>query len=250
MINDRYMSGPYTMDSYIRGYNDGFYSGTKRNPYLDVSPEARGYVDGYAAGREDSSVSRFGEVERQKVQVSQRERGLRMSRGQFSMSEGELVDIEPIVNVNLPQKATGQQHEEVRFEAFNMGIDHQSDGSDLGQDLRDQDFDHWMEWVRDEMAPNWLDETEDGRYDLDGFDNPVLQRLAESAQEGYAAGWQHALTPEAPINSDDDINLTATEIERSREWNRGWEECQASDTPCPTADDHDYGGFHDDDKVE
>ena len=118
MINDRYMSGPYTMDSYIRGYNDGFYSGVNHNPYLDVSPEARGYVDGYAAGREDSSVSRFGEVERQKVQVSQRERGLRMSRGQFSMSEGELVNIEPINVVEPPPKATGQEHEEVGGIAF------------------------------------------------------------------------------------------------------------------------------------
>tara|TARA_R110000824_G_scaffold265150_3_gene454044 strand:+ start:1219 stop:2208 length:990 start_codon:yes stop_codon:yes gene_type:complete len=208
MTRDRVLSGPYTMDSYIRGYNDGFYAGRERNPYLDISPEARGYIDGFVTGREDSSVSRFGETERQLVQVSQRERGLKTSRGQFSMTEGELVEIEPINVPEPPPKATGEEHEEVRGAAFELGEDHafghgvEPDDRQPLQDWRDQDFDHWMEWVATE-----------GFVDADFspteafYNDSMVQRLAQSAQEGYVAGWQHVLTPEAPINSDDDINI-------------------------------------------
>jgi hypothetical protein len=159
--------GPYTMASYVRGYNDGFFTAIHNSPYLAGSPETRGYKTGFEIGLVEG-----GREEPIKTHVV----------------NDEVVRADPVQTLDPTKdfKAPGSAHEDVRMTAFAEGeFDVKEDPHDAAQglDRRQNEFEYWMNWVREE------------------FDYPEVwtERLAESAYEGYVAGVQEAMNPEAPL---------------------------------------------------
>jgi hypothetical protein len=192
------IQGPYTLDSYVRGYNDGFFAGTFRDPYVANTPENRGYKVGFEVGTQDGGYSSHGAVEYQKVQAKHEYLGMRRTEeGQFSYTEGRLIRPTPIsmgddVVVLNPKdmKASGQAHEDVRMTAFAEGeydVNEDPVGAAQGLDRRQNEFAYWIDWVKEEFE----------------YPSSWTERLAESAYEGYIAGVQEALNPEAPLVEPD-----------------------------------------------